>query len=219
MAPSSPPLHGLPVGIKDLEDTGGLRTTYGSPLFRDHVPAEDERRRRRGPGRRRHRPRQDQHAGVRRRRQHAQRRLRRDRQPVRPAAILRRLVRRVGGGAGHRHGADLHRLRHRRLAAQSRRRSAASSASAPRRAWSPATSAASAGATCRCSARWRAPSPTLCLHAGARSCRTTAATRWRPRCMAPRSAAPRTSIRRRRSTCPACAWRSPLISALRRPNA
>ncbi|HUZ65889.1 MAG TPA: amidase family protein [Acetobacteraceae bacterium] len=38
-----PPLHGLPVGIKDLEDTEGLRTTYGSPIFRDHVPAADER--------------------------------------------------------------------------------------------------------------------------------------------------------------------------------
>jgi amidase len=36
-------LHGLPVGIKDLEDTEGLRTTYGSPIFRDHVPAKDER--------------------------------------------------------------------------------------------------------------------------------------------------------------------------------
>ncbi len=37
-----PPLHGLPIGIKDLEDVGGLRTTYGSPLFRDHVPAHDQ---------------------------------------------------------------------------------------------------------------------------------------------------------------------------------
>jgi Asp-tRNA(Asn)/Glu-tRNA(Gln) amidotransferase A subunit family amidase len=37
------PLHGLPVGIKDLNDTAGLRTTYGSPLFRDHVPDKDER--------------------------------------------------------------------------------------------------------------------------------------------------------------------------------
>ena len=34
-------LHGLPVGIKDLTPTKGLRTTWGSPLFRDHVPAED----------------------------------------------------------------------------------------------------------------------------------------------------------------------------------
>ena len=38
-----PPLHGLPVGIKDLEPTAGLRTTFGSPLFRDHVPAKDGR--------------------------------------------------------------------------------------------------------------------------------------------------------------------------------
>jgi amidase len=38
-----PPLHGLPVGIKDLESTEGLRTTQGSPLFRDHVPARDGR--------------------------------------------------------------------------------------------------------------------------------------------------------------------------------
>ena len=37
------PLHGLPIGIKDLEATEGLRTTYGSPLFRDNVPAQDER--------------------------------------------------------------------------------------------------------------------------------------------------------------------------------
>jgi amidase len=36
-----PPLHGLPIAIKDLEDTAGMRTTYGSPIFRDHVPTED----------------------------------------------------------------------------------------------------------------------------------------------------------------------------------
>ena len=34
-------LHGLPTGIKDLHETAGLLTTYGSPLFRDHVPAQD----------------------------------------------------------------------------------------------------------------------------------------------------------------------------------
>lgn len=34
-------LHGLPVGIKDLVDTEGLRTTYGSPVFRDQVPKKD----------------------------------------------------------------------------------------------------------------------------------------------------------------------------------
>jgi amidase len=35
------PLHGLPIAIKDLEDTAGIRTTYGSTLFADHVPSED----------------------------------------------------------------------------------------------------------------------------------------------------------------------------------
>jgi amidase len=35
------PLHGLPVAIKDLVDTAGMRTTYGSPIFRENVPAKD----------------------------------------------------------------------------------------------------------------------------------------------------------------------------------
>ena len=34
-------LHGLPIGIKDLTPTKGLHTTWGSPIFRDHVPTED----------------------------------------------------------------------------------------------------------------------------------------------------------------------------------
>jgi len=34
-------LHGLPLGVKDLEPTAGVLTTYGSPLFRSHVPARD----------------------------------------------------------------------------------------------------------------------------------------------------------------------------------
>ena len=34
-------LHGLPIAVKDLEDTAGMRTTYGSPLFADHVPDAD----------------------------------------------------------------------------------------------------------------------------------------------------------------------------------
>ena len=37
-----PPLHGLPVLIKDTQDTAGLRTTYGSPLFAQHVPTADQ---------------------------------------------------------------------------------------------------------------------------------------------------------------------------------
>ena len=35
------PLAGVPVGIKDMTAVAGLRTTYGSPLYADHVPAED----------------------------------------------------------------------------------------------------------------------------------------------------------------------------------
>jgi amidase len=35
------PLHGLPVGAKDLHETSGIRTTYGSPLHRDFVPDFD----------------------------------------------------------------------------------------------------------------------------------------------------------------------------------
>ncbi|WP_344425043.1 amidase [Pseudonocardia ailaonensis] len=36
------PLHGLPVAHKDTHQTGGIRTTRGSPVFADDVPAEDE---------------------------------------------------------------------------------------------------------------------------------------------------------------------------------
>ncbi len=32
------PLHGLPIAHKDLELTRGIRTTFGSPLYRDFVP-------------------------------------------------------------------------------------------------------------------------------------------------------------------------------------
>ena len=35
------PLLGLPVGIKDLQDTAGLLTTHGSPVYRSHVPKAD----------------------------------------------------------------------------------------------------------------------------------------------------------------------------------
>ncbi|MEU7854816.1 amidase [Nonomuraea sp. NPDC049141] len=36
------PLHGVPVAHKDLVDTKGIRTTYGSPLYADHVPDKDD---------------------------------------------------------------------------------------------------------------------------------------------------------------------------------
>ncbi len=35
------PLEGVPFGVKDLFDTAGVRTTYGSPMFADHVPDRD----------------------------------------------------------------------------------------------------------------------------------------------------------------------------------
>ena len=35
------PLEGLPVAVKDLEDTAGMRTTYGSILYANHVPSRD----------------------------------------------------------------------------------------------------------------------------------------------------------------------------------
>jgi len=41
-ARSEPWLGGLPVAIKDLEDVAGVRTTYGSPIYSDHVPERSD---------------------------------------------------------------------------------------------------------------------------------------------------------------------------------
>ena len=35
------PLHGLPIGVKDLHETNGIRTTFGSPLRKDYIPDFD----------------------------------------------------------------------------------------------------------------------------------------------------------------------------------
>ena len=42
--PSNPNtyLYGLPIAVKDYNDVGGVRTTYGSPIFSDHVPTESD---------------------------------------------------------------------------------------------------------------------------------------------------------------------------------
>jgi aspartyl-tRNA(Asn)/glutamyl-tRNA(Gln) amidotransferase subunit A len=46
------PLHGIPVGLKDIVDTAGTRTTAASALFKDRIPTEDAEvvRRLRGAG-------------------------------------------------------------------------------------------------------------------------------------------------------------------------
>jgi amidase len=36
------PLHGLPVAHKDLFETKGIRTTFGSPLYKDNIPTVDD---------------------------------------------------------------------------------------------------------------------------------------------------------------------------------
>lgn len=35
------PLHGLPILIKDISETAGIRTTYASSLYKDHIPEMD----------------------------------------------------------------------------------------------------------------------------------------------------------------------------------
>ncbi len=35
------PLHGLPIAVKDLAETAGIRTTFGSPIFAGYVPSSD----------------------------------------------------------------------------------------------------------------------------------------------------------------------------------
>ena len=40
-SPARRPLHGIPIGLKDLFDTAGIRTTAGSKIHADHVPTTD----------------------------------------------------------------------------------------------------------------------------------------------------------------------------------
>jgi amidase len=35
-------LHGIPLPVKDLQATAGLRTTWGSPVYANHIPAKDD---------------------------------------------------------------------------------------------------------------------------------------------------------------------------------
>ena len=36
-------LHGLPIAIKDYNDLSDVKTTYGSPLFKDNIPKDSDR--------------------------------------------------------------------------------------------------------------------------------------------------------------------------------
>ena len=114
-------LHGLPVAHKDLVDTAGIRTTCGSPFYRDHVPTHDALivTRIRAAGAitvgKTNTP--EFGAGS----QTFNTDVRRHAQSVRPDEDVRRQQRRRGDGRRRSHAADRRRQRHRRLAAQSPR--------------------------------------------------------------------------------------------------
>src|SRR5919198_2677821 len=40
-SPAQGPLHGVPVGVKDLIDTADMPTGYGSPIYAGHRPSAD----------------------------------------------------------------------------------------------------------------------------------------------------------------------------------
>ena len=107
----------MPVGIKDLTETAGMRTTFGSTLYADHVPDTDalvvERLRAAGAIILGKTNTPEFGAGA----NTFNDVFGADPQPVEPGAHLRRLVRRLGGGAGGRHEPALRGLRSRRLAA------------------------------------------------------------------------------------------------------
>ena len=115
------PLHGLPLGVKDLIDAKGLPTSFGSVLFADNIAAEDEAivamLKRAGAivvgktnvpewGA----------GGNTRNALHGA-----TGNPFDPERSAAGLVRRIGGGARHRHGAAGDRFGHGRLGQEPRR--------------------------------------------------------------------------------------------------
>ena len=80
------PLHGMPQAIKDLAATKGIRTTQGSPIYKDVDPDRRRADRRARAQRRRHHHRQDQRAGIRPRLADLQSGVRPDAQRLRPDA-------------------------------------------------------------------------------------------------------------------------------------
>ena len=105
------PGEGIPLAVKDLFDTAGLVTTYGSILFADHVPRETAEAVRRLEAAGLRERRQDQPARVRLRHHLGERALRHGAEPALPRPHRGRLERRLGGGARGR--ARRRRARHR----------------------------------------------------------------------------------------------------------
>ena len=114
-------LAGVPLLVKDVIDTAGVRTTYGSAIYRDHVPARSAPRRARARGRGGDRGRQGQRRRVRLGGVRPERPLRRSRQPGRAGSDRRRLElrQRVRAGRGPRAARARH--RHRRVGAHAGR--------------------------------------------------------------------------------------------------
>ena len=106
------PLHGIPIALKDLVDTRGVRTTAGSNVYKDRVPTEDAEIVRRLEGGGRGAARQAEPARVRVRRQHGRERLRPRAQPVVARALGGRLVGGLGRCRRRRPVLRRHRLRH-----------------------------------------------------------------------------------------------------------
>ncbi len=125
MRPSAPasagPLAGIPLAIKDLFCTEGVRTTAGSRILDPFVPPYESTVTRQPAARRRGVPRQGEHGRVRHGLVQHDLGLRPGGKPVEAAAGqrrgpgARRLVGRLGGGGRGAAGHGRHRHRHRRL--------------------------------------------------------------------------------------------------------
>ena len=144
------PLAGLPVAHKDLVPTRGVRTTFGSRIYRDFVPDADAILVERLRERRRDHDRQDQHAGIRRGFADLQRGIRRHAQSLRSRQDLRRLERRRRGGPGGGLAADRRRIGPGREPAQPRELLQRGRSASLRRPRSELAERSRPGSTCRC---------------------------------------------------------------------
>ena len=154
------PLEGLTLAVKDLFDTAGVRTTYGST----HLRRPRARRRRGagapGEGGGRDRRRQDAHARVRVGHHERQPALPAVPEPARPRARARRLERRLRGRAGDRRGGARARAPTPAARSGSRPRSAACPGSSRRTAGSASTASIRSRRRSTTPGRWRARPPT-----------------------------------------------------------